>query len=44
MNNNYSGDPIDREKIGEYFPEIFEVFSHTGDGKYVFVINIKNNF
>ena len=44
MTDNYREDPIDREEVGKYFPEIFDVFSHTADGKYVFIMNIKNNY
>ena len=44
MTDNYREDPINREEVGKYFPEIFDVFSHTADGKYVFIMNIKNNY
>lgn len=44
MSDSYLNDPIDRGEIGKYFPEIFDVFSHTADGKYVFIMNIKSNF
>ena len=42
MKENYRNDPINREDIGKYFPEIFDVFSHKADGKYAFIMNIKN--
>lgn len=44
MMDNYENDPISREEIGKYFPEIFDVFSHTAEGKYIFIMNIKNNY
>ncbi len=44
MTNEYRNDPMDRENIGVYFPEIFNVFSHTVDGKYVYLMNIKTNY
>ena len=44
MKENYRNDPINREDIGKYFPEIFDVFSHKADGKYAFIMNIKNNY
>ncbi|MGP1613262.1 MAG: sensor domain-containing phosphodiesterase [Catonella sp.] len=42
--DNFKEDPIDRGKIGEYFSSIFDVFSHTANGKYVFIMNIPNNY
>ena len=44
MMDSYDNDPISREEIGKYFYEIFDVFSHTAEGKYVFIMNIKNNY
>ena len=42
--DSYDNDPIDRKKIGKYFPEIFNAFSHTEAGKHSFIMNIKNNY
>ena len=44
MADIYREDPIDREEVGEYFPQIFDVFSNTAGGKYTFFINIKNDY
>lgn len=44
MTDNYREDPIDRKEVGKYFPEIFDVFSNTVGGKYVFIMNVKNNY
>ena len=44
MADNYREDPIDRKEVGKYFPEIFDVFSNTVGGKYVFIMNVKNNY
>ena len=44
MTDAYREDPIDREEIGKYFPDIFDVFSNTDGGKYVFIMNIKSNY
>ena len=44
MADNYNEDPIDRESVGKLFPQIFNVFSHTADGRYVFIVNVKNNY
>ena len=44
MADIYREDPIDREEVGKYFPQIFDVFSNTAGGKYTFFINIKNDY
>ena len=44
MAGYYKEDPIDRENIGKYFPQIFDVFSYTAEGKYVFIMNIDSNY
>lgn len=44
MMDNYDNDLIDRKEIGKYFPEIFETFSNTGEGKHSFIMNVKSNF
>ncbi|MCR4924449.1 MAG: EAL domain-containing protein [Lachnospiraceae bacterium] len=37
-------DKIDSKLVAKYFPEIFASFSHTADGKYVFLNNMQNNY
>ncbi len=35
---------MDREAIGNYFPEILEALSYTADGKYVFLNNLDEDY
>ncbi len=35
---------INLQEISQYFPEIFEIFSNTSDGKYVYVCYIPTNY
>lgn len=37
-------DPIDRRALMNLFPEIFDTFSHTADGKYVYLLNIVTDY
>ncbi len=44
MKGDYENDPINREGIAEYFPDIFNAFSGTADGRYFYLTNLENKF
>lgn len=44
MASDFLNDPIDREALAKHFPEIFDAFSHTADGKYVYLLNLLTDY
>lgn len=44
MADDFLMDPIDREALAKLFPDIFNTFSHISDGKYVYLMNIPNDY
>lgn len=44
MTDDFLNDPIDREDLAKLFPEVFDTFSHTADGKYVYLLNILTDY
>lgn len=44
MADEFMKDPIERGVLGKLFPDVFDSFSHTADGKYVFLINLTTDY
>lgn len=44
MTDALGKDPINREDLAKLFPDIFDTFSHTADGKYVYIVNLDSDY
>lgn len=44
MADDFLKDPIDRSALAELFPGVFDAFSHTADGKYVYLLNLLTDY